>query len=277
MVLEIACEMRPMSAANRHFARRLRGWLAPLGSRDAWWRGIRRVTRHGLDLVYPPACACCQTPLEPETGRLCENCRRPLVDLKPACQHCGANLPDHARECPRCRELRLPFRGVCRLGPYEGPLRSAVLRIKRPQEQLLAVALTELLALHAIERLRSWQLDVVMPVPMHWTRRAWRGANSPETIAVGLASALGLPVTTHLLTRQRRTVPQASLSPGRRRANVRGAFRVRSHADLPGARVLLVDDILTTGATLNETARTLRRAGAGEVFVAVLARAEGLG
>jgi ComF family protein len=199
-----------------------------------------------------------------------------LPQLQRACPRCGSRLPAAPIACPHCRDLRLNFREVCRLGTYEGLLRSAVLRIKRPQEQSLAVALTELLVERSADRLRSWQLDVVIPVPMHWARRAWRGENCPETIASGLGAALRLPVAPHLLVRHRRTVAQASLSPRRRRANVRGAFRTGRHADLPGARVLLADDILTTGATLNEAARTLCRAGASDVYVAVLARAEGL-
>jgi len=154
-------------------------------------------------------------------------------------------------------------------------LRSAVLRIKRPNERALAVALGDVLSETFAAQL-SPSPEVVIPVPMHWTRRAWRGTNSPHTIATCLASRLGIPLATHLLVRSRRTAPQATLSPNKRRANVRGAFRVRAHRDLPGARVLLVDDIMTTGATLNEAAKVLAKAGAGEITVAVLARAEGL-
>jgi ComF family protein len=149
-----------------------------------------------------------------------------------------------------------------------------VLRIKRPHDRALAVALADLLAERSAQALVAAGIEVVVPVPMHWTRRAWRGANSPETIAARLAARLRVPLATELLVRRRRTAPQASLSAPKRRANVRGAFRVRPHADLLGARVLLVDDILTTGATLNEAAKTLANAGSGEITVAVLARAE---
>ncbi len=136
------------------------------------------------------------------------------------------------------------------------------------------MALGEMLAETAGASLEASLTDVVVPVPMHWTRRTWRGANSPETIAQRLALRLAVPLRPALLVRARRTAPQASLSPNQRRANVRGAFRAAVHPDLPGARVLLVDDIMTTGATLNEAAKTLVRAGAAEVMVAVLARAE---
>ena len=111
---------------------------------------------------------------------------------------------------------------------------------------------------------------------MHWTRKIWRGTNSPETIAERLARHLDIPLASHLLVRCRRTAPQASLSPSKRLANVRGAFRAARHPDLPGARLLLVDDIMTTGATVNEAAKMLTRAGAAFVAVVVPARAEGL-
>jgi predicted amidophosphoribosyltransferase len=112
---------------------------------------------------------------------------------------------------------------------------------------------------------------------MHWSRKMWRGMNGAETIAERVAQQWNLPLAVHLLARRKRTAPQARLSTPRRLANVRGAFRARPHRDLPGARLLLIDDIMTTGATLNEAARVLRRAGASFVAVAVLARAPGVG
>ena len=138
------------------------------------------------------------------------------------------------------------------------------------------MVLGDLLAERVLEHLRALRLEAVVPIPMHWSRRMWRGANSPETICERLAARLGLPMAPHVLVRCRRTAPQANLSPHKRLRNLRGAFRASGHADLPGARLLLVDDIMTTGATLNEAAKTLRRAGASFIAVAVVARAEGL-
>lgn len=148
--------------------------------------------------------------------------------------------------------------------------------MKRPADRALAVSLGKQLAERTAAEFSPGTIDVVMPVPMHWSRRIWRGANSPEALAMVMADWLSVPTTSRLLVRRRRTIPQATLSPGRRRANVRGAFFVHPHRDLLGAKVLLVDDILTTGATLSEAAKTLRKAGVADVSVAVLARAEGM-
>ncbi len=243
-----------------------------------WRRTGSRWLGLGLNLVFPPICAGCQAAIEPGTAiALCDPCREKFIDTSPACDRCGCRRPpDGAPEvCSHCRQWHPKFERVFRLGSYEGELRRAVLRIKRTHERALAIALAEILGEAFAARFSQQPPDVVIPVPMHWTRRIWRGTNSPETIATRLASRLNIPLATEILVRSKRTAPQAPLSPPKRRANVRGAFRVRPHSDLPGARILLVDDIMTTGATLNEAAKVLATAGAGEITVAVLARAEG--
>ena len=218
------------------------------------------------DLIFPPSCVLCHDPLETgRQGQLCADCLDGLADRREACPRCASLVVGSATltgDCPQCRGVRFHFEEALRLGSYDGPRRSAVLRIKRASQRNLAVSLGELLAAGQQERLKALSLDAVVPIPMHWSRRIWRGTNSPETIALCLARCLGLPLASHLLARRRRTAPQASLAPSRRRANVRGAFRAQRHADLPGSRLLLVDDIMTTGATLSEAAKELRRNGA---------------
>ena len=110
---------------------------------------------------------------------------------------------------------------------------------------------------------------------MYWTRRLFRGTNSPEILARHLARHLGIPLAGGMLIRCRNTLPQAHLPPGKRFQNVLGAFRLGAPYDLRGAKVVLVDDILTTGATCSEAAKVFKRAGAAMVVAAVVARAEG--
>jgi ComF family protein len=237
----------------------------------------RRWFSLALDLVFPPVCACCRKAIEPGAPfALCAPCRAALVDTRPACPRCAAPVPSGlgTGQCPRCRGERLYYEGAVRLGPYQGLMRTAVLRTKRPFEQALAAALGDLMADVAGASLALQKPDLVVPVPMHWTRKVWRGANCPQTIARRLALHLHIPARPDLLARRRRTAPQTSLSPNRRRANVRGAFQ--TFHDLAAARIVLVDDIMTSGATVNEAAKTLRKAGAAFITVAVCARAEGL-
>jgi ComF family protein len=233
-----------------------------------------------LDLVFPPNCSFCHSHLETSAaGLICDACRLELTDQRAACERCGSTAKAQdgpAATCPHCARERLYFDATVRLGSYEGSRRTAVLRIKKPSERGLAITLCDLLFASNRQRLVALGAEAVVPVPMHWSRKMWRGANSPETISERLSRHLDLPMAAQLLARCRRTAPQASLSPNKRLANVRGAFRARKHVDLPGARLLLVDDIMTTGATLNEAAKVLRRAGASFIAVAVVARAEGL-
>jgi ComF family protein len=159
------------------------------------------------------------------------------------------------------------------LGRYEQTLRDAVLRCKHPGEEPLMVALSRLLFTERGLELAALRPTCVIPIPMHWSRRLLRGVNSPEVVARVLAKKLSVPLRPRLLRRTRPTEKQANLTAWQRKRNVRRAFRSRIAKMPAGARVLLVDDIMTTGATANEAARTLRRAGAEFIAVAVLARA----
>lgn len=121
--------------------------------------------------------------------------------------------------------------------------------------------------------LAELRLDAVVPIPMYWWRRLRRGKNSPEMLAACLAKSLDIPMRRSVLVWRRNTPPQAGLAASRRFENVRGAFRVRHPDAVKDARILLVDDVLTTGATCSEAAKTLKNAGAAMVAVAVVARA----
>lgn len=117
--------------------------------------------------------------------------------------------------------------------------------------------------------------DLIAPAPMHWIRRLERGTNPPEVLTETMAQALSVPALIDLLRCRRTTRKQGTLLPDQRRRNVRHAFSVSAGYDITGAHVLLVDDVMTTGATADELSRVLRQAGAGRVSVAVVARGTG--
>lgn len=248
-------------------------------------RGLSRwafdLQRAALDLFFPPRCAFCDEETDtPADGiLLCAECRGRMVHGSgEPCPRCGARTTECRRSalgCPSCTSILNPVDGVVPLGPYEDSLREAVLRMKRRSSESLSMAVGRLYAQCRGEALARAKCDLIVPVPMHWLRRLVRGTNSPETVAQGLAAALDRPVAPRMVVRCRNTLPQSELLPGERQKNVRGAFRVRAGYPLMEKRVLLVDDILTTGATCSEIAKVLKRAGASAVTVAVLARAEG--
>lgn len=238
--------------------------------------GFRSAWHALLDLVYPPACVVCGADA---LGDLCAACREQLLPRQePRCLRCAGRLgeqPLSPEGCISCRHVRFFFDAVFTLGQDEGALRAAIRRIKRAGHEPLALVLGDLLFERAGEALAAWKPDVVAPVPMHWLRRLVRGVNGPELVAERLAQRLEVWYEARLVRRPVYTRPQGSLPPGQRLSNVRRAMALGRGYDVGGARVLLVDDILTTGATASVAAHLLKRAGAAAVGVAVLARAQG--
>ena len=190
----------------------------------------------------------------------------------PACGRGGGPYSFDERGCAACRDRRVPYDGLVRVGPYAGPLRSLVLAYKYERRLDLGPVLGRVLAERAALAAWAERVELVVPVPLHWTRRMHRGFNQAEMLGRESARAVGVRGTVRALRRVRPTPHQTRLPPSRRVENVRGAFAVRRRgAKVEGRRVLLVDDVLTSGATAEECARTLKRAGAAEVYVAVLA------
>ncbi|MFZ5833592.1 MAG: ComF family protein, partial [Planctomycetota bacterium] len=159
------------------------------------------------------------------------------------------------------------------LGRYEDRLRDLVLEMKRPDGQGLAAAIGQWFVVRRGEELGLLRPQLVAPIPHHWQRWLRQPASSPHTLARELARGLGVPVKRELLRCQRKLKRQHDLLPRERFRNVRGAFALGGSTAVNGLRILLVDDILTTGATCSEAARTLKRAGAAWVGAAIVARA----
>ena len=246
----------------------------------AW---AQTAAQTGINLVYPPQCTFCDEEIAPPDDGilLCGKCRGQLHPPRSAtCPRCGAVLAGSAGDakcCAACRDANFQFRTVVALGRYRDDLRESVLKMKQPAGEPLALAMGRLLAQERRAELQSLAASIIVPIPMHWTRRLARGTNSPEQLAGCLGRAMKLRIARRALVRSRRTPPQTMLPPEHRAENVRGAFRLARGRDLRGARVLLVDDVLTTGSTASEAAKVLRRGGAADVTVAVVARADGFG
>ena len=207
---------------------------------------------------------------------LCDECQQLLEGPAVSrCARCGAAAAalDGAK-CIFCDRRSLRFDRVVTLGSYAGALRDCVLTMKRPRHESLSAAMAELLFARQGVQLAESGADAVLPVPMHWMRRIVRRANSAELIADRLAARLGIPLLHRALRRVRYTRRQGPMLRTQRLANVRGAFRLQDDAPVRGKRLIIVDDVLTTGATCDEVAKVLKRAGAAAVTVAVVARAD---
>src|SRR5579875_832062 len=240
----------------------------------------RHLLRGTAHLIYPSCCLLCGQPLPGDQTHFCSLCHRELfTDPDATCPRCAGTVGPFAvidGRCTACRKETFVFEQVLRLGRYDGLLREVILRLKNQRGESLAELLGEYWAREAASRFQALHCDVLVPVPLHWRRRWQRGYNQSAALCRGLATYLGVPYQPSWLRRVRHTPRQTSRpTPAERKANVRGAFQARRGVPLAGRSVLLVDDVMTTGATASEAARALRAGGASRVVVAVLARAQG--
>ncbi|MBI3503730.1 MAG: ComF family protein [Proteobacteria bacterium] len=239
---------------------------------------ISRVAHAGLDAIVPHTCLRCET-IVASPGGVCAACWRKLAWIdRPFCVRCGvpfgADLSQSGAEpvCAACLAHRSPLTTMRAALRYDDASRDLVLGFKHADRTHAAPHFGKWLARAGADALAG--ADLLVPVPLHWTRLVWRRFNQAALLANALARESGLPCVPDLLVRAKRTPIQGTLGRLQRQRNVRRAFAIRPRhlARAKGARIVLVDDVLTTGATLAECARTLRRAGAAEVRAVALAR-----
>lgn len=209
-----------------------------------------------------PVCAKCLADPQPLVAEyFCVSCRTPFVNAFPL---------DESGHCTLCRLGLTGFDAVYTYGSYEGSLRKLIHLFKFEKIHTLAKPLGGFLA-RVLPR--EEHFDAIVPMPLHWRRRWERGFNQSELLAREIGRRWNVPVK-KAVRRVKPTVPQAGLTNAKRRANVAGAFGLKKYARLKGARVLLVDDVLTTGATAAACARALKRAGATHVALLAVARTD---
>ncbi len=245
---------------------------------------LRWIGKSALaELVIPPECAFCQAPLPSDhakgSQRLCDACDQVLAAKSYCCQRCAMPLPSVLpnNDCSRCRDHRWHFSNIVALGHYRGKLREAVILCKKLRCEHLRYALAEQLAKQIISRFpeSSSSNSSIVPVPYHWTRTFAKTAATAHSLAELLGYHTGWPVSTKLVRRVRRTAKQGMLSLTERKQNVHGAFQLRSKTDLAGRHLFVVDDVVTSGATVDELAKQLKRTKPAEITVVAIARATG--
>mgnify|MGYP000275531596 CR=1 FL=1 len=242
--------------------------IADVTGRVQWWAAAAG------QLLWPLACEACGRAIEPGGEGLCEACWQGLLSCTAGsyCRACGLDAGSFGMledGCARCRERRPVYDGIARAGVYASTLRDLVLAMKFHDRPELAARLAQWMEAALAAAPFAGRLDAFVPVPLHWRRRLARGFNQSFLLACRLARGRA-PVNTDLV-RVRHTPSQWTLSTTRRRGNVAGAFAVRRDHDFSGRTLCLVDDITTSGATLNECARVLKQAGAAAVYAVVAA------
>jgi ComF family protein len=241
-----------------------------------WWRAW---TERTLGLLYPSSCAACGSEFEGNAPRilLCGECLAAVcIGFANPCPRCAMPLagePGQPLPCTVCKNSPHRFACATALGRYDGHLRTLVLRAKRASDDALSLSLGA--ALGDAVAAKGDSFDAIVPVPVPRMRQLFRAVNVAGILAEAVSRRLGVARMADALVFQKNVRQQHLLTPAQRRRNVRGALKATRVYELAGARLLVIDDVLTTGATADEAARALLSAGAESVSVAVVARGVG--
>lgn len=228
------------------------------------------------EILFPIKCPLCGEILQSKTKTgFCRQCYRRLPYVtEPYCRHCGKPIRDERAEfCYDCGQKDSVLTEGTALYIYTEAMKKAMADFKYGGSQMDGVFYARELLRHCRTKWTRWQIDVLIPVPLHWRRKWFRGYNQSELVAKALGQALYLPVDTDSLRRKRYTRPQKGLDDKKRRQNVQGAFAWKETGgkeEIRGRNVLLIDDIYTTGATLEACGEILKKQGAKNIYFTCL-------
>jgi competence protein ComFC len=227
---------------------------------------LYKLVWDGLDWIYPPRCGGCNT----VGSRWCEDCEKKSEVLRsPICFRCGQSINGGVL-CGRCNNHSPSYTALRSIYLFEGPVRPALHRLKYKNDLALGETFSHPL-IEMIEKM-NWLPDLVVPVPLGFVRQAERGYNQASLLAYPLALATSIPFRSKALRKIRETSSQVGLSFQERRANVKDAF-CADRKMVDGKKVLLIDDVCTSGATLEACSIALRKEGAVDIYALTLARA----
>ena len=237
-----------------------------------------RAFTAAVDLFYPPRCVLCDKTLAGEEKHVCNECYDSLPLIKgPHCPKCSRPIRTRNGENQLC--------GVCRIQPnknieitvaaseYQGLMKRLIHLYKYERQQFLSGLFARIITEQAIKTDITENIDLLVPIPLHWTRKRWRGFNQAKEICRGISTLINVPVIPESAFRRvRKTTPQVQLNVASRTSNIHNAFDVRKAKYIKDKNIALVDDVYTTGATSGECARMLLHAGAKSVFLLIIAR-----
>lgn len=219
-----------------------------------------------LNILYPRCCPVCHDITTPWGEKICKGCRMKLKPIEgPRCFRCSKPLDKEEQElCRNCQNKTHHYdRGIA-VFTYGSVLQQSLIKLKYEKRQEYGVFYGEFAAFYAGKQILKWNIDVIVPIPLHKKRMQKRGYNQAEIIAAALGKKLQIPVDRDLLIRKINTKPQKDLDEIQRRENLAQAFAVTKRSDKKN--ILLVDDIYTTGATIDTAAQVLKEGGAEKIY-----------
>lgn len=244
-------------------------------------RILRKIPEQLGKILYPYRCPFCGRVIrEGDFGGnragICGDCRKKIVDISDAfCMKCGKPIRDARKEfCSDCSRRMPAFDAGRSLWVHQEPVSSALYRFKYQNQRYYGKVFADCLYKRFQKNLAMWQIDAIVPVPLHRSRFRKRGYNQAEIIALRLSERSGIPVRTDLVYRTGRTVPLKELGPTERKQNLQKAFTVTEAAG-SCQNVLIIDDIYTTGATIGTIAGKMKRMGTRKVYFFTISIGQG--
>lgn len=234
-----------------------------------------KIKEHILQLLFPGRCPVCDEIVRPYGEKICADCVRKLKLLTPPwCMKCGKKLYDESDLCTDCRRKRHLFVRGRALYEY-GSVSTSIYRMKYGKRQEYASYFGEEIACYLGDFIRRVQPDGLIPVPLHRKRQNKRGYNQAELLAKAIGRQLEIPVYSKLLLRVKNTAPLKKQNPQERQNNLKKAFIIRQN-DVKLDTIILVDDIYTTGSTVDEATNVLKEHGVKDIYVITLACGAGI-
>lgn len=228
---------------------------------------MRETLKKWLDYVYPRTCPVCTRILPPKGGLICEECRAKLIYVKnPRCKKCGKPLESPGKEyCGDCTKKKHYYNAGRVVWVYTKEMRQSIYRFKYDNKREYAdFYIEELLRLYG-GWIKSLGVEAIIPVPLYNRKNRVRGFNQAQVLAEGIGREMNIPVLTEVVSRNKSTIAQKNLSNKERQENIKNAFKIIDN-EVKLNKILLVDDIYTTGSTMDAVAGVLRENGVKEIF-----------
>ncbi len=231
----------------------------------------REVIEWALQAIYPRRCPICHDIVKPRGKLACPACRAKMRPVEePRCKKCGKPLvKEEVEHCADCSRRSHVFEEAAGIFLYDKVMRDSLMKCKYGGRKEYLDFYSQAMAHYGEKYLRRWRPGALAPIPMHKSRMRQRGFNQSVCLAQAAGQAFGIPVYEHMLEKAKKTRPQKELEERQRRTNLKGAFTTGKEFR-PLASVVLVDDVYTTGSTLDEAAKCLKRAGVEKVYALTL-------
>lgn len=239
---------------------------------------IKKETIAGmlLDAIYPRRCPICHDIAWPRGELVCRSCAGKLRPIQePRCKKCGKPIEKEELEyCTDCARREHIFEEAAGIFPYDRTMQASLMKCKYGGRREYLDYYGQMMARHGKKFLERWQPQAIVPIPLHKTRMRLRGFNQSTDLACVLGREFGIPVQEHMLEKNRKTRPQKELEENQRRRNLLGAFSLGKDFR-PLQNIVLVDDVYTTGSTVDEAAKCLKKAGTQKIYVLTLCTGKG--